>query len=232
MGTIIPTRQRNKRDWMKNLSAVIVANAAAYNVTPLQAGSLESAVTLFSDALDVVLDPSKKTTTTVAAKNTAEANAEALCKVMIGAIRPNPDISDELKLAAGIPPEVKPMPVPPPSQRPAVEIVSVAGRTVKIAIHDSGSGTRKRKAVGAASAQVYSYVGETYPSDPSLWQFAGQATRSGYEIVFPDSVAAGAVIWVCAAWSNRRGETGPVSVPISTNVQGGGVNSPSLKIAA
>lgn len=128
--------------------------------------------------------------------------------------------------------KVKPTPIPAPTARPGMDLVAVVVRTVTVNIHDSASSTKRRKAAGATAAFVYTYVGESYPTDPTLWQFQGPATKSTYEIVFPDSVASGAQVWICAAWMNRRGETGPVSVPITTNIQGGGMSASSMKIAA
>ena len=238
MSNIIPTRQGAKADWMSNLATVVGVNSDDYFVEKSQAAALTAAVNAFVSAMNVINNPSTKTRTTVAAKNTAEAAAMAISKVMIGAIRPNGQISDQMKVAAGIPPINGRSPVPPVTVRPAVDIVSVTGRQVTVSIHDSASSVKRGKPAGAIAAYVYAFVGTTYPSDPSMWAFNGAATKSKYDVNFPESVANGAQVWVCAAWVNRRGETGPVSVPISTNVQGGGVNASanmniqSVKIAA
>lgn len=36
--------------------------------------------------------------------------------------------------------------------------------------------------------------------------------------------AGGARVWICAAWVNRKGQAGPRSSPVSTHIQGGGVD--------
>jgi hypothetical protein len=87
----------------------------------------------------------------------------------------------------------------------------------------SGVPNKRGKPDGAVAAWVYSFVGTNYPADPSQWDFQGATTKSTHEIVFPDTVASGAQVWICAAWINAKQEPGPASVPITTNVQGGGM---------
>ena len=102
-------------------------------------------------------------------------------------------------------------------------------RLIAEALHLTGRESEVVKAIlegkpdGAVAAWVYSFVGTNYPTDPTEWDFQGATTRSTHEIVFPDSVANGAQVWICAAWINAKQEAGPVSVPITTNVQGGGM---------
>ena len=79
---------------------------------------------------------------------------------------------------------------------------------------------------------MYSFVGMDYPSDPTAWNFEGSTTKPKFDIVFPNTVAGGTQVWVCAAWSNAKQQTGPVSVPITTNLQGGGMSAPAMKIGA
>ncbi|MEX0774167.1 MAG: hypothetical protein WD042_00490 [Phycisphaeraceae bacterium] len=119
-----------------------------------------------------------------------------------------------------------------PTASPRMGVMSAVARTVRVGIYDSESSTSRGKPAGAVGAFVYSYVGEKAPLDPTHWQFQGAATKASYRVVFPDSVASGARVWLCAAWVNRRGEVGPVNTPIYTHVPGGAVLPTDLKIAA
>ena len=118
--------------------------------------------------------------------------------------------------------------------QPAVDVIRVSGRTVSLNVHDSASSLKRGKPAGATAAWVYSFVGENYPSDPTLWNFEGATTRPKFDILFPSTVAGGAQVWVCAAWINAKQEAGPTSVPITTNLPGGGAISGdgTMKIAA
>ncbi|MCC6422594.1 MAG: hypothetical protein IT447_03880 [Phycisphaerales bacterium] len=55
----------------------------------------------------------------------------------------------------------------------------------------------------------------------AVWQFQGSATKSRHEITFADSVPSGQPIWIRCAWINRKQEVGPMSLPVTTNIQGG-----------
>ncbi len=125
-------------------------------------------------------------------------------------------------------------PVSPITVAPATAVKSVSGRTAQLSIFDPTSSTKRRKIAQAVSAYVYSFVGAEYPTDPALWEFCGSATRDVFSVTFGDEVAAGAQVWLCAAWCSRRGDTGPVSMPVTTRLQFGGVsaNEEGMKIAA
>jgi hypothetical protein len=81
---------------------------------------------------------------------------------------------------------------------------------------------------------VYSFVGENYPSDPTLWNFEGATTKPKFQILFPSTMTGGTQVWVTAAWINAKQQAGPLSVPITTTLQGGGTTSQTanIKIAA
>lgn len=138
-------------------------------------------------------------------------------------VQSNAAVSDANKILLGVHVRVIPTPIPAPGVRPGMDIVSVANRTVKVHIHDSASSNKRGKPAGTDAAWVYSFVGASYPTDPGAWDFEGSTTKSTFDIVFPNSVANGAQVWICAAWINGKQQAGPVSVPITTNVQGGGM---------
>jgi len=114
-----------------------------------------------------------------------------------------------------------------------VQVTSAIERTIGMIIDAANGGRRPR---GARQAFVYTYVGEDYPADPGLWAFQGAATKRKFTVVLPNTVPSGARVWVCAAWVSTRGQAGPPSVPVSTNIPGGGTIAPGaaagVRIAA
>jgi hypothetical protein len=88
--------------------------------------------------------------------------------------------------------------------------------------HDSANSNKRGKPAGAKAAYVYSFVGAEYPADAAAWTFEGATTRPRFQVGFPSTVAGGTQVWLCAAWVNAKQEAGPTSVPITTNLQGGG----------
>ncbi len=233
----IPTKDALLVPWANNFSTRISASGNPYFVSAAQATEMTSLTAAFVGSYNTLMGA--RADGTKAESQTADKDAKKSALMDLGRelyafIAASTSISDADKILAGVHVRgAKNSAVPAPTARPGMDIVSVVARTVTVNIHDSASSTKRRKASGATSAFVYTYAGENYPTDPTLWQFQGAATKSIYKIIFRDTVASGAQVWVCAAWVNRRGETGPVSVPITTNVQGGGVSaSANMKIAA
>ena len=62
--------------------------------------------------------------------------------------------------------------------------------------------TRRGKPPGTRGANVYSFVGPSYPADPSGWRYEGATTKNKLDVLFPDSAAGGTQVWICATWFN------------------------------
>ena len=116
-----------------------------------------------------------------------------------------------------------------------VRTVSAVQRTIVADIFDAASATKRGRAPLTAGAKVYTFVGASYPSDPTLWSYQGDYTKARVEIEMPASVPGGSQVWIMAAWYNSKGETGPIAEPVSINIPGFGASelaSPAMKIAA
>ncbi len=50
-----------------------------------------------------------------------------------------------------------------------------------------------------------SFVGADAPTDPRVYHYEGMATRSTTQVLFPDTVASGATVWLSAQWVSARG---------------------------
>jgi hypothetical protein len=224
--------------WSANFNDRINTMPGTYQLTAAQASAYTPKHTLFSTRYETLMQNRAEGTNSESLtilKNQARTDLLGYARELYALIQANNLVPDSDKVLAGVHVrEGKPTPIPPPTLRPGLDLVSVVMRTLTLRIYDADSRTKRGKPFGATSAFVYSYVGANYPSDPSLWNFNGASTRYKYELVVPDNVAAGAQVWVCAAWVNARGEAGPVSTPITTNVQGGGTVVPAagIKIAA
>ena len=164
---------------------------------------------------------------TTAAKNAARTDLLRLARDIYGSVAASSTISDADKILLGVNiRDVKPSPAPVPTERPMLAIEAVVGRTLTVSIGPNEAGDRRRRRDdGITGAYVYSFVGEDYPSDPSQWLFQGNAMRDSYDVTLGENVVAGARVWVCCSFVNRRAEGGPVSLPVSANVQGGGVQT-------
>jgi hypothetical protein len=233
MPDFVPSRDALLLAFGANYSAIITAAPTSVGLTAAIASELAGFQANYAMQLAAATEPSTRGKATVFAKNVAKADLVSFIRQTARTIQGTPTVTDEQKLALGLTiRKTHPTPVNPPSVAPAVAVASVVGRVLNLTLRDSTNGKRARP-FGAFSAWVYTYVGATYPSDPSDWAFQGAATRFEHAVTFPNTVAPGAQVWVCAAWINRRGESGPPSVPITTNIQGGGVGaSVDIKLAA
>lgn len=239
----IPLKDALLVPWSTNFDTRITTSPATFGLTPGQASLYSELHGSFIDAYNAMTSARESGTRSraqTADKDAAKAALLRYARQLYSFVQANTVVTDANKILLGIHVrDRQPTPIPPPSVRPGMDLVSVVARTVTVHIHDSASSTKRSKPTGAVSAWVYTYVGAEYPSDPTAWQFQGAFNKPEAKIVFPNTVAGGAQVWVCAAWVNRRGESGPVSVPITTNIQGGGmsastanIDTPSVKIAA
>jgi len=230
----IPTKDALLVPWANNFSARINASGNPYSVSAVRASEMTARTMAFDEAYGVLMTnraDGTKAESQTANKDAKKAALLEMARELYAFIAANTSISEADKILAGVHARSdKNSVISAPTARPTMDVVGVVTRRVRVSIH--GSTTTIAKPAGSIFAFVYTFVGETYPSDPTLWQFKGAATKSAYNIDFHDSVVSGAQIWVCAAWVNRRGETGPVSVPVTTHIQGGGANSAQMKIAA
>lgn len=217
-----------------NFSTLLTANYASYGIDQTVATTYAQNYDTYIAALALAKQPSTRGNATVLGKNNTKIALTALTRQIARTIGNNMNVTDAQRQSLGLViRRAKPTPIPAPTNQPTMNIVSVSVRTVNLKIHN-GSARKRGKAAGAIGAKVYSFIGDGYPSDPTTWAYQGDATKSKFAITFSDSVAGGSQVWMCCAWYNRKGQTGPISVPISTNLQGGGTSSSTepMKIAA
>ena len=234
----IPLKDELLVPYMTNWNTRISTGYAVFGLTEEQAEHFTELFTPYQTIYAAMMSArgaGTRSKSQTIAKDLAKKNLLAFARQLYAFVQANTAVADNTKVLLGV--EIRksrPSPIPAPTQRPSMSIVSAIARTVTVNVYDPASKTKRGKLPTAVSASVYSYVGTTYPSDPTLWQYCGAATKPKFEIVFPDSVANGSQVWICAAWVTRRGDVGPVSVPVSTNVQGGGQQETpaGLKLAA
>jgi hypothetical protein len=234
----VPLKDSLLVPWSTNFDTRITATPTTFGLTAAQATAytaLHDPFVAGYNAMMAARADGTRSEAQTAIKDAAKTALLAMARELYSFVQANTSVSDADKILLGVKPrDYSKSTISAPTARPGMDLVSVVARTVTVHIHDSASSSKRGKPAGAISAWVYTYVGSEYPSDPSMWQFQGAFNKPEAEIVFPDSVASGAQVWICAAWASRRGETGPVSVPITTNVQGGGVSASTanIKIAA
>ena len=206
-----------------NFASLISTGFAGYGLTSAQATGFGTLNTSLQGVYSVAIEPSTKTRVTVAAKNLAIKNMRANAVLLSKIIYATPAVTDGQLVGLGLLPRSTRAPVPAPTTAPVLEVVSVSGRLVNIRLHGAPPDSTRAKPPGATGANVYSFVGEAPPADPRAYHFEGMATRTITQIIFPNTVASGATVWLSACWVSARGATSVPCTPISFNIQGGGV---------
>ena len=206
-----------------NFVTVLTPNIVAYGITSAQLTIYNAYNTAYQAAYLTAKEVNTRSKPNVTAKNTAKSNLTISAKYLSSIIRSNMSVTDSQLVALGLQPRNLPAPAPFPTSVPAVEIISCTGRLVKIRVHDISSDSKRGKPASTIGANMYSFVGAQPPTDARAYHFEGMTTKSYTDILFPDTVASGATVWLSACWVSARGGMSPCSAPVSFNIQGGGV---------
>ena len=140
----------------------------------------------------------------VSEKNDARTALKNSARLLATIIQGQATVTDAQKIELGLTVRSAPSRIPRPADAPALDIVSVERRTVHLRLHDATDASRRGKPAGVAGATLFSFIGPTPPSNPNDWKFEGNTTRTTFDVTFPDSVAPGTQVWVCASGERPR----------------------------
>ena len=218
--SFLPNKDAALLAWSLNFSTKITATPTAYGLTAAQATAYDAVHDAYSAAL-AACDPGERSKSLVSAKNDARTALKNSARLLALLVQGTASVTDAQKVELGLTVRQQPSPIPPPADAPALDVVSVSGRTVRIRLHDSTDAARRGKPAGVFGATVLSFVGAEPPSTATGWKFEGNTGRTTFSVVFPESVAPGAKVWLAAFWFNGSKESGPACAPVGTNVQFG-----------
>jgi len=205
-----------------NFAALIATGYASYGLTTGQATAFGTLNTALQSAYLIAVEPTTRTRVTISTKNVAIRNMRASAVLLSKIIYATSTVTDAQLIGLGLLPRSTRNPIGPPATAPIVEVGIVSGRLVHIRLHSADS-ERRGMETGAKGCNLYSFVGPAAPTDPRDWHFEGMATRTISQLLFPDSVASGATVWLSARWVTARGATSPASEPVRFTLQGGAV---------
>jgi hypothetical protein len=223
MPDFVPRNDQQFKAFVETLSAGVTADPTSLGLTAGIATTLASKVTSFSTALAAATNPTTRGGSTILAKDIARyEDLEPYVRQIARMIQGQITVTDQQRYDLGLTVrDTEPTPVPVPGFAPQVSILAVSGRTVRIRLRDAQNAARRGKPPGVIGATVLACVSETTPTPASDWRLQGETGTTVLNVTFPDTVPAGAQVWVAAYWFNSRKEAGPSSTPLSTNLQGG-----------
>jgi len=219
-------------NFVQNMSTKITAAPTDYGLVAADATALADALALYSSAL-TACEPSVRSRPAVSTKNFTRDALKNQVRLVAKKVTADPSVTDAQRIELGLNVRAQNQPINRPGVRPGTDIIGVDGAVVSMNIHDSASSSKRGKPAGAVAAWVYSFVGTEYPADPNEWKFEGSVTKGKFDVTFDSELPSGTQVWVCAAWINAKQESGPPSVPITTNVQyAGAISGAAMKVAA
>jgi hypothetical protein len=222
----IPTTDAALVDWSTNADTRLTASPATYGTTAAIATAYHAVHQPFVDAYgDVVAarESGTRSSSLCAIKDAAKSALLAFARPLYKQIQANNSgVTAAAKIELGIVvPDVLPSPVPPPAMAPALSVVRVDGRLVRIRLADPAHPTRRRLPAGVNGATVMSFVGATPPADPFACRYEGSTSRSEVDVLFPETVAPGTQVWLVAFFFNARKQNGPACAPVGAVINYG-----------
>lgn len=217
----IPAKQADLNNWASNFSTLITAAPATYGLVAADATLIAAAFNSWHTAYLLAINPSTKTPTTVAGKNTQKVNMLSILRPYAQTISLNAGVSSANKTALGVNPRTStPTPITAPTTTPDLTAVSTSTAGTIMRWHDSiASPTSKAKPFGAICAEIAAMPSTTPVTDPNALVFQGIQTKSPFTLSL-GSGDAGKIIYIAARWLTRTGLKGPWSAIINTVVGG------------
>jgi hypothetical protein len=185
---------------------------------PSDASTIASAVADFAAALLVTKDKNTRTPATTATKDICRAAAEAVCRQYAGLIKRSAGISDDDKIAAGVPPMNNSRePVGVPVTYPIVSVYGALTSSHTLRYHDQTTPTTSRKPAGSTQIQIFMSVAVGEEPNPDTAKYYGTFTRSPIGIAL-DPADRGKIATYFGRWVTATGLVGPWSPAASMTI--------------
>lgn len=223
MASFVPSNDQEFRVFVENLSNQVTADPTSLGLSAAIAQTLADKVSIFSGLLETATHPATRGGSTILAKDIARYDdLEPYVRQIARMIQGQITVTDQQRFDLGLTiRDATPSPQPVPGFSPQVSVVSVSGRTARIRLKDSQDTTRRGRPDDVIGATIMTYVGSDTPTPTSDWKLQTNTGRTLVDVTFPETVPAGALVWISACWFNNRKESGPMSAPLSTNLPGG-----------
>lgn len=215
----VPTGEASLVAFVENFVTRATALGSAIGLLPAQLTSFQGLVTAFTTSWNLTRNPRTRSGDLVILKNEQKAAMVASLRQLAKIVQAFPGTTDQQRAQLGITVPAQRQPVPVPGFAPKSDTRGVQGNIVTMRLHEDGS-TRRRFPAGVKSAAVFSYVGENPPTSPTDWMWQGNTSRTEVRVGFDPSLPMGTKVFICAAWANERGQTGPASEPMGVVLLG------------
>jgi hypothetical protein len=215
-----PKKDADFNSFVVNASTKISLAPTTYGLDTTRATALASAVSAWSAAYAVTLDPTTRTKSSISIKNDKRVALTDLIRTCNRFVQAA-NISDALKINIGFPVYAFPAPIPVPADAPVVTAEPSGPWQLSVKLRQADS-TRRGWPSGVKTAHVYTYNGPLpLPTDVTGWTFQGSTSVPNVKVALNPAIPAGTTIYVTACWLNPRQLSSNLAAPVSTQVMGG-----------
>lgn len=216
----IPATDGDFQAWLDNFSALITAAPTDYGLTTGNATTLSGLTTTYDAAFLAATNGSTRGPSTVSAKDTARANAEAYARQLASIIQVDPTVTNtqktNLRLTVR---KTSKSPIPAPVTHPQLRLVSVSNLGHTLRYNDETTPSSSKRPFGATALLLIWWINAagTPPSGPPT--DTALVTRNPVTIDFSSGDVT-KVVTYSARWATATGLLGPLSNNVSGTVIG------------
>ncbi len=215
--TFPPPREADLLSTSLNFKTKITATPLVFSLTAAQATQYGVYHDAFASALAVANDDATRSPMNIELKNTAKKNLIAYLRLLAGIVQRAPTTTNAMRIDLGIPErKTEYSPIPIPEVAPALSVVSVNGRLIRVKMTDPANPSRRGLNPDIDGVAIFSFVGEDPPTVLSQYRFEGNIARATAEIEMAPTVPAFSKVWITAFYFNERKQSGPLATAIST----------------
>ncbi len=226
MASYLPSTDAGLLAWAQNFYGFIEAAPTTYGLTIEDAAAYNTALTAYADAYNTANNAGTRTTPAVQAKKTAKQDLIDATRPLVNTVQVYVGTTDQMRADLQITiRDTTYTPVPVPDSTPALSVVAVSGRTIKVNLRareaDGSPSEGRARPAGVKGAAVYFATGDDYPQDITGWTFKGNTSKTTFDVTIPDAVAAGSKVYLTAQWYNTKSQTGAACPPVETSIARG-----------
>jgi hypothetical protein len=215
----IPSKDADLDVWLNNFKTLIAASPTTYGLVTADGTAITNAYNSSHTAYLAAVNPTTRTTATVATKNAQKSIVLTLVRGYAATIRANAAVSDALKMGLGLHVrDTTPTPVPAPSTYPMISVVGMGVGAQSLRASDQLTPSKRSKPTGAAGLLIFRAVAAAPITDPADCTFLAFAGRTELTSSFAPADN-GKTATYFARWTNSKGEMGPwspaASMPIA-----------------
>lgn len=217
----LPTADAALGNFSTGLYTNLASDPQGFGTTAERVAELDTTRLRYLEALALINNRATRTAVTLEQKIIAKRRLNNSIRSLVKVLQASAVMTDDKRRQLGITVPDQRTPVGPPRGIPGLDVVEVDGRRVTVQLHNADG--RRRKPAEVSGANLYSFVGELPPEDPSQWKSEGATSRTRVQVDFAVTVPAGAMVWLAACWVNAKFQSGNACAPISTRTNHGGL---------